>query len=83
MIFGILSFFSSITLICQHFKFHFLGQAVQCIVSNRRIKEFLAEEELEKIPPGDANLSCYSVCIRNASFSWDLDGDFFTTRQSK
>uniref|UniRef100_A0A1I8B942 Multidrug resistance-associated protein n=1 Tax=Meloidogyne hapla TaxID=6305 RepID=A0A1I8B942_MELHA len=47
------------------------SQAVQCNVSNKRMKTFLAEDELKSLPSnnsfGDSSLA---ISLRNASFSW-------------
>ena len=44
------------------------GQAVQCVVSNKRLKSFLAEEEVERIPTlhlsgEEGDILNYSVVI--------------------
>uniref|UniRef100_A0A914LQE5 Uncharacterized protein n=2 Tax=Meloidogyne incognita TaxID=6306 RepID=A0A914LQE5_MELIC len=54
------------------------SQAVQCNVSNKRLKTFLAEDELEPLPSnnsfGDSSLS---ISLRNASFSWSEEEPLF------
>uniref|UniRef100_A0A914LYZ1 Uncharacterized protein n=1 Tax=Meloidogyne incognita TaxID=6306 RepID=A0A914LYZ1_MELIC len=54
------------------------SQAVQCNVSNKRLKTFLAEDELEPLPSnnsfGDSSLA---ISLRNASFSWSEEEPLF------
>ncbi|KAL3103423.1 hypothetical protein niasHS_002609 [Heterodera schachtii] len=48
------------------------SQAIQTAVSNRRLKHFLAAEEMEPLLRGRAT-SEISITIRNADFAWEKD----------
>lgn len=50
-------------------------QVVQFTVSNKRVKEFLAAEELAPlhIRNSDPQID-YSIVLENASFAWEKDG---------
>ncbi|KAI1700651.1 ABC transporter transmembrane region domain-containing protein [Ditylenchus destructor] len=51
------------------------SQAIQTIVSNKRLKQFLAEEELDPRPSGDAGPPEAAISVHNASFTWEREGD--------
>uniref|UniRef100_A0AC34QBL2 Uncharacterized protein n=1 Tax=Panagrolaimus sp. JU765 TaxID=591449 RepID=A0AC34QBL2_9BILA len=53
-----------------------MGQAVQSHVSNKRLKSFLAENEIEHLPAPDGIKSDVAVGIKNGLFQWD-DGEEF------
>uniref|UniRef100_A0A914IDL3 ABC-type glutathione-S-conjugate transporter n=1 Tax=Globodera rostochiensis TaxID=31243 RepID=A0A914IDL3_GLORO len=52
-------------------SFSMIGSpAIQTAVSNRRLKSFLAEEEIEPLLRDTQN-SKISICIKNADFAWE------------
>ncbi|KAH7704058.1 canalicular multispecific organic anion transporter 2 [Aphelenchoides avenae] len=51
------------------------SQAIQCSVSNKRLKAFLDEEEIETPPLDGAVPKDTAISIRHGSFSWDHDAE--------
>uniref|UniRef100_A0A915DK60 Multidrug resistance-associated protein 1 n=1 Tax=Ditylenchus dipsaci TaxID=166011 RepID=A0A915DK60_9BILA len=52
-----------------------VNQAVQCSVSNKRLKKFLADEEIDSAPTENVPSPSIAISVDCASFSWDRDGE--------
>uniref|UniRef100_A0A7E4W3Z9 ABC-type glutathione-S-conjugate transporter n=1 Tax=Panagrellus redivivus TaxID=6233 RepID=A0A7E4W3Z9_PANRE len=53
------------------------GQAIQSQVSNKRLKEFLAEDEIEHIPAPEGIKSDVAIGVSNGNFTWGEEEDSF------
>ncbi|KAE9550241.1 hypothetical protein FO519_006539 [Halicephalobus sp. NKZ332] len=53
-----------------------MNQAVQSHVSNKRLKSFLAEDEIENLPLPDGIKSDTAICIKKGNFQWDEGEEF-------
>uniref|UniRef100_A0A914C5U5 ABC-type glutathione-S-conjugate transporter n=1 Tax=Acrobeloides nanus TaxID=290746 RepID=A0A914C5U5_9BILA len=51
------------------------SQAVQFAVSNKRLKVFLAEEEIDQLSSDNAALSDFAISVQNGSFSWESNDE--------
>uniref|UniRef100_A0A1I7YAB2 Multidrug resistance-associated protein 1-like n=1 Tax=Steinernema glaseri TaxID=37863 RepID=A0A1I7YAB2_9BILA len=52
-----------------------ISQAIQCAVSNKRLKSFLDEEEMDVTAVERSTSSDDMISIKHGSFAWDLSGD--------